>query len=237
MRETIQKGAGVNLKKIVLCSSAVAIIAGTTVVFHATQSFYKNFIQGERYFQAKRYAEALPYLSEAVHLNPENKQANLYLLGVYESTGQKKQAAVLLVSLLDQFRTDVSFKTDLGDLYSKLSNFAQAERLYTDVVAARPTVDNERKLAQVIMWQGKYKEGIEHLSALVGKYPGNLTLLELLADGYTWSNNFDQASAIYKELVEKKYHLKSSLFKLAEVLRYSGKNEEAIRVYNTYLSY
>lgn len=70
---------------------------------------------------------------------------------------------------------------------------------------------------------------------LLRQKPEDYKLIELLADTYSWKNDYDNAILLYKRIIAKTGPSKEIMWKLAEALRYAGKNAEAAEFYNQYL--
>lgn len=222
-------------RKTLLSLSVLTIIFTTTFVFDQTQSFYKAFIQGKRYFEKREYQQALPFLISAAEIKPEDKKSSIYLVWTYVNLGDKNKAEHLAKILDEKNPKDLVMKEQLGDIYYKISDYQMAEKLYREILTKKENFGLTKKLAEVLIWQGKYDDGISLVDGLVKKRPDDLGILELLADSYSWSKKYGKAIELYDELMNKGFETKRITLKIADVLRLSGKNEEAIKFYNKYL--
>lgn len=225
----------VHARKIILSSFTVFIIFLTTAIFHQTQTFYKVFARGSRYFEKQRYYKALPFLTMAFKMEPQNSRAATYLLWSYVKSGMNSKARNVLADMQTMSSKGPEFIKNLADAYYALKEYPQAEELYRQILAQREDPDAEMKLAEVLAWQKKYDEAIPILEKLIKSNPGNLKLTELTADAYSWSKRYNQAVELYKKLETRGCNSKEILLKLADALRFSGRDEEAIKLYEKYL--
>ncbi len=222
-------------QKIALFLSALFIAAATTALFHSTQSFNKDYHRGRRHFNHARYSRALDYLLSAYHEKPESTEAMLYLARTYGELGRVEDAAEMLENLVSAAPGDTAVLEEAADYYHELNLYGRAEELYRDIMEIETAPGMERKLAEVLVWQGKYEEAVPVLERLAEEKPGDYALLEFTADVYAWKGNYDRAARLYQKLLDAGYEEKEITFKLAEVLRAGQRYEEAILLYEKYL--
>jgi len=222
-------------RKTLLSLSVLTIIFTTTFVFDQTQSFYKAFIQGKRYFEKREYQQAFPFLISAAKIKPEDKNSSSYLLWTYANLGRKREASDLAKIIMEKNPEDPLVAQQIADVYYKTADYKIAEKLYRKALEKKDTPDIKKKLAEVLMWQEKYDDGISIIKELLKVHPGDLNLIELLADSYSWEKNYDKAIELYNELLTKNFKPEDIMLKLADTLRHSGKNEEAVKLYRKYL--
>ncbi|NQT05946.1 MAG: tetratricopeptide repeat protein [Candidatus Omnitrophica bacterium] len=224
-----------NMRKFILSLSLIFVIYSTTFIFHQTQSFYKSFAQGRRFYDSGDYRKALPYLASAHKMVPGDRKAAEYLLHNYEKLGMLKDATNVLETIWLEDPEDLDTIVWLAGSYYSLHDYANAELFYSDAVSMGGGPDVKRSLAEVLAWQKEYEAAAIVLKELVKEDPGSLENIELLADLYSWIDEFDTAAELYRDLLDKNYRAKDILLKLADSLRYAGKNEEAISIYKRYL--
>lgn len=222
-------------RQTLLSLSILTIIFTTTFVFDQTQSFYKAFIQGKRYFEKREYQQAFPFLISAAEIKPEDKNSSIYLLWTYANLGKKREASDLAKIIVEKNPEDSLITEQVADVYYKIADYKMAEKLYRKVLEKKDALGVKKKLAEVLMWQEKYDEGISIIKELLKAHPDDLNLVELLADSYSWEKNYDKAIELYNELLTKNFKPEGIMLKLADTLRHSGKNEEAVKVYRKYL--
>lgn len=223
-------------KKIILSLSVIAIIFCTSFIFNQTQNFYKASIQGKRYFLQGEYQQALPYLTLAAKINPNDQKNLLLLLQAYANTDNKDKAKELASSLVERKTDKIEDIERIADVYYKIADYPMAEKLYRQILVKKETLNIKKKLAEVLIWQKKYGEGICLVKNLIKEQNQDLNLVLLLADVYSWAKKYGQAIKIYNYLLAKEFEAKLIMLKLADALRLSGRNQEAIELYNKYLA-
>jgi len=222
-------------RKLLILLSALGIVFITTFTFDKTQSFYKDFSLGKRYFAKNEYAQAIPYLLAAFKIDPAHPDILGYLIPAYEKTNNKQELVGLLILAARKRPEDGGLLELIGDTYYSLKDHTDAEIFYRQALDRKGGQELERKLIEVLIWQQKYDEGMSLLKGLIKVRPDDLRLVELFADANSWSGNYGQAITLYNELLEKKFRVKAISLKIAEALRLSGEDEEAIKFYNIYL--
>ena len=110
-------------RKVLLSITVSAIIFVTTFVFNQTQSFYKVFAQGKKYFEKREYQQALPLLISAVNIKPEDKNSSIYLLWTYANLGAKKEASELAKIIVKKYPEDPLVAEQIADAYYKIIDY------------------------------------------------------------------------------------------------------------------
>ncbi len=154
----------------------------TTLVFHTTQSLYKNSALGIRYFQKEQFQKALPYLTAAYKQEKNDPQICLYLAIVYNELGRKEDMIEALQNL-SKITDDIATEQWLADSFYGTNNFLKAEQLYEQILSKTKDEKVFRKYAEVLAYQKKYDQVIMVLADHVKNNPQDNKLLELLADG------------------------------------------------------
>lgn len=227
---------GVTARKIFLSLSIIAIISSTTFIFHKTQSRYKVLIRARKCLDEKRYYEAVPFLVSAFKMNHADAETGLKLLWDYEHLGMKKEMRQLIYELQDNLPNDIKIKEEFADACSNMSDYSRAEKFYKEVLGRKRDLRVLMKYAEVLAWQKKYKETFPLFDEIIVKSNRNPDVIEFLADIAAWAKDYNKASAMYKGLLETGCRSKKAVtLKLADALRFAGKNEEAIELYNKYM--
>lgn len=224
------------LRKIVLTFSTAAIVAATAVIFHSTQSFYKAFSLGKRYFRRAEYQKSLAYFVAASKMEPSNLKVADYLIMAYQKLGMKKEAEDTLEHIGNTGQKDLKIIERLADAYYSLSDYEKAENLYHGLLEQGDSFNIKRKYAEVLAWQKKYQEAALLLEDLIKERPNDLKIMKFLADIYLWAKEYDKSIMLYKKILSSGQGSKDVIFGLSEALRFSGRNEEAVYFYNQYLN-
>ena len=222
-------------RKIFLSLGIIALVGTTTLVFHLTQGFYKRLMQGRNAFESGRYDQALQSFINAHRSKPDNRQAIKYLLWTYDKLDMKKEAKSLVEELIGDGYKNPLIITRLADSYYKENNYQKAEELYRQSLANEDSLLVKRRLSQVLAWQKKYEEATAVLNEILKKDSKDIESKVLLADLYMWRKVYAEAIKLYRDVLVSKPSDEVRL-KLADSLRFSGNNEEAITFYNQILN-
>jgi len=208
-------------KKVILSAALFDIIFTTTFIFDKTQVFYKAFSLGKRCFAEERYSEAIPYLLYSFNMKPADPNVLRYLVSSYEKTGNEKEAVRILNIGVKNNPNDLGIQELLADNYYILQDYACAASLYQKVLKLKSSQDLKRKLAEVLIWQKKYGDGIPLLEDVYNEERNNHKVAGLLADAYLWVGEYKKSIAIYKELHTKLPQDKNITLGLAKALGYN----------------
>lgn len=213
------------------------IISATTFVFQYTQYHYKNYSLGTRYFKQGKYHQALLYLTRAHNVQPNNIKTVKYLVLAHKKSGNKAYALKLLENLTETAAEDPETKQWLGDTYFGLDDCVNAEKYYRQSLLMEFDASVQRNLAEALICQKKYNQAIAILKQLIRQKPKEYEATELLADVYFWNKEYDKAIRLYYDLMSStdRPDNKDILLKLADIMRYAGRDKEAISLYNQYL--
>jgi tetratricopeptide (TPR) repeat protein len=125
------------MKKI--CSGTylwAALLWFSTAVFGFGQT---NFTQGEALFMWNRPKEAVVYLENAIADDPAHVTTYLYLGIVYEQLERLDEAVEVYRKILDQAGDlSANVANNLGNVYFKKGDTAEAERFYTRALDEDP---------------------------------------------------------------------------------------------------
>jgi tetratricopeptide (TPR) repeat protein len=219
-------------RKLAILSFGISVVVITTIVFHSTQSFYMNSVRGIRCFRGERYQLAISYLTIAHQQKPNDLEIARYLVYSYDQLGNKEKVVELL-EIINARQHDVTLQHWLAGTYFGLGELEKAEVLY------KRLLDSENKeayvkYAEVLVAQKKYKKAIAVLDGVVRDYWQDLEMVEFLADVYSWDKQFDNSVTYYRLLLssEMEGREKEISLKLADTLRYAGRDEEAVEIYS-----
>lgn len=129
-----------------------------------------HFAQGNQYFKNEEYRKAIDYYEKAVASNPNLGEAYQYLGESYKSlykpgdeTPQNQQKAdkalEALKKALELFPNNKQIIYSLADMYDKLQNFEEAEKLYLKILQMEPT--NMGNYYVVAGFYQKYSSGAD----------------------------------------------------------------------------
>ena len=219
-------------------TAAVIICVATTITFQWTQTGYKNFHRGLIRYNRGEYLKAIQYLEKIYPQQKQYPDALYYMVMSFNKLGDNPQLADTLEKFSQINQSDIKNIEWLGDTYYGLKKYYLAQRYYQRFLENKPNSYNVRKkLAEVLVWQKNYHDAFPILQTQIKDRPQDSQTKELLADVYVWSKDYDSAIKLYKELLDNKTgsDKKDLALKLAETLRYAGRNAEAIELYKKYI--
>ncbi|MBN1457058.1 MAG: tetratricopeptide repeat protein [Sedimentisphaerales bacterium] len=223
------------VRRLFIVGFALLIVGATTLVFHQTQSFFKNSVRGIRYYSNGDYEQTAIYLEAARKQQPDNMQILQYLTWSYDKLGKDKELLATLDIMSKKNPDDLETKKWLADTYYGLNDYANAQHYYEQIFKVEKDPQVLRKLALVTAYQKKYSLAAPMLSELISQDPKDFELIELLADIFSWSGNFEDSERLYRRLLARTDEVKANKqkisLKLADTLRYAGKDKEAVIYY------
>lgn len=230
-----------NAKKtlFIIILFALSIVIATSAIFHSTQGFYKNFVRAKRFFDTGHYEKSLAYFESAFTHCPNRIDLLQYLAWNYSKVGQQNKVAEILTTMTQINSDDIKSEKWLADTYYGLKDYAKAEKIYRNIFKKHEDRNVKRSLAEVLVWREEYSQAIPMLESLFDENQDDLKLIELLADVYSWQKEFVSSIDMYNKLLTmslKGEDKKRISFKLAEVYRYNGQNEEAIKLYEKFFT-
>jgi tetratricopeptide (TPR) repeat protein len=217
--------------------SVVAIILTTTIVFHLTQGDYITWHKGRRLFERRLYANALPYLEKSFEIDYNDSNVAFYLLIAYRNVNRVEESIQVLETILSRNPDDEKVAMALAGICYRTGDYLVAEHIYKDLIKQQGrTPFLLRNLGDVLTWQKKYDEALVLMEEICKENPEDYKTREKIADIHSWEARHDIAEINYRILLKAGYQKARVALKLAESLRYAGKDEEAIEVYKKYLS-
>ena len=220
------------LVKLVVPVLVLAIMGGTTLIFHLTQESYKAFHQGRRLYEAERFDEAAGHFLLAYKTDDMNEQKLFYLVDTHVKLGRNKEIRDALEVYISRDPHNMERALQLAGVYYKLGNYASAGKIYAQWWGKEGVSDTVLSdYADVLVWQKKYEEAIPLLAELHTKHPENLEVTEKLADVSSWTKKYSEAISLYAELEKAGVTTRELYTKWADALRFAGHDEEAMEVY------
>lgn len=218
---------------------ALSIVTATSAMFHGTQGFYKDFVRAKRFFDIGHYEKSLAYFESAFKYCPDRIDLLQYLAWNYSKVGQQNKVAEILTTMTQINSDDIKSEKWLADTYYGLNDYGKAEEIYRNILKKHEDRNVKRSLAEVLVWRENYSQAIPMLKSLLDENQDDLKLIELLADVYSWQKEFANSIDVYNKLLKtplKGEDRKRVSLKLAEVYRYNGQNEEAIKLYEKFFT-
>jgi tetratricopeptide (TPR) repeat protein len=196
----------------------------------------------EMYWESQRVQDAEAEAQGILKANP-NDVATRRLLGhIYLRTlgdpNAASQQSSTVAKAIEQFRevvrldpTDTESALWLARLYRLQNDPDKAEAVLRGILSGEP--DNEsalEQLTQLLLDEGKSSEAVGLLEGVTAKSP-SATLLDLLGDAYTQTNDFAKAETAYRKAVQMDPSEVSHYRGLGQALVSEEKYPEALKVY------
>src|SRR5262245_10507671 len=130
--------------RAVLAATVVLGIVLAYTIWKATPSTPQAYFEiGKKYFDQKKYPEAIVELLNAVRKDPRNRDAAVLLASAYEAQQNFGRAAAVLRAFLEYYPDDPQGNLQLGNIYlaggrGNADNFKQAQAMANKVLAKEP---------------------------------------------------------------------------------------------------
>jgi len=205
----------------------------------------KSPVIGERlaemYWKAQRVREAETEAKGILQRDPNDVQTrrllgHIYLRSLGDANGSGQSEAVTRAA--EQFKevvrldpADTESALWLARLYRLQNKHDKAEEVLRGILKTDP--DNEagvEQLTQLLLDQGKSAEAVALLENVTGK-TSSPTLLDLLGDAYTQTNDLAKAEGAYRKAAELDPSELSHQRGLGQTLLSEEKYQDALKVY------
>jgi tetratricopeptide (TPR) repeat protein len=164
-------------------------------------------------------AAAIPYLEEAVKLDPQNAAAYAKLGDLYDAAGQNEKA---LTAYRNAVRLDPEFTAvylPFGLALAEAGNAAEAEEYLAKAKAAGfESPESRLAYALILADKGRYAEALEIYDQIIATEPGNAAAWYQKGAVLAKSGDLDKAVAAYRQAVALEPTLASAWFDLGVIL-------------------
>ena len=155
------------------------------------------------YTEQRKIAEAVPYAEQAVAADPSNKWYKILLIGLYQTQGKYAEAGKIIDTLIESDPENLEYYEDkaLNHIYN--NDYKDAIKAY-DILEQKLGVNEDISIQKekIYIMIGKPEKAIEEMQKLSDAYPDDTRYLEMLAELYMTSGQYDQALAIYDRILE-----------------------------------
>ena len=151
---------------------------------------------------SKRYDEALAEYDKVLAERPDSREARIGKAQVYYWTGRGAEASKLLEGL-DEGSLNGEERLLLADLAVTRNDWGLAERLYRAHLTQHAGDHAVRlRLAEVLGWDGKFKESIGEYEALLAALPDDMQIRRKYAQVLEWAGRRDDAIREYQKTLK-----------------------------------
>jgi tetratricopeptide (TPR) repeat protein len=136
-------------------------------------------------------------------LSPHTSLAELYAtIGSGFQVLERFDDAVKYFQMSLEQEPNLQVKDALGLLYLNLQQFAQAERIFRELIANQPSIGAYNNLAVSLLRSGQVENGLTVLlEAHENHFPEDLTILGNIAYIYTQSKRYPEAIPYYEKMI------------------------------------
>ena len=157
---------------------------------------------GKLLFEAREYAEAVPYLRTGLETNNVDL-CRCYLKALMEM-GNTRTAAVAVKKLLEISKNDEEALMAAGELSIKAKNYQGAEKAFKLAALHHENCTQATvELAKLYLEQGRVREALKSVRLVVEKAPNHLPSLSLMADLYERLNMFEKARHTLERIISQ----------------------------------
>src|SRR5215472_11423116 len=153
---------------IVAVSVAVATAGGLGYfVWNRTTQTPQSFFQsGKKYYEQKKYQEAMIQLLNAVRKDPRHKEARLLLSHIFAESGNLNRAEAQLKAILEYYPDDPTRNLELGNLY--VSEGHRDPKLFRDAeTLAKKVLTRDPDNVEALILSGMAQAGLRNFDASV----------------------------------------------------------------------
>jgi superkiller protein 3 len=175
---------------------------------------------------------ALPYLNEAVKLDPKDAVAFLKIGEIHDSKGRNAEAIVNFEKAVTIDPEFTSVYLPLGLAHAEAKNYVQAEA-YLSKAEAAGLATSEARLARADIFtkQGKTQDAIAMLDLIIKAEPNNASAVYQRAAALDKAGQKDQALAGYKRAVQIDPNFAPAWFEIGVASYNKGDYQEALTAY------
>ena len=151
---------------------------------------------------SKRYDEALAEYGKVLAERPDSREAKIGMAQVYYWMGRNAEAAKAIEGL-DESGLSGEERLLWADLAVTRQDWGTAERIYRSHLAQHGGDQAVRfRLAEVLGWDGKFKESIAEYETLLAALPDDAQIRRKYAQVLEWAGRRDDAIREYQKTLK-----------------------------------
>lgn len=227
------------------CGVGIAILAGILACgywFLSSRRPDAFFNAGKKYYDQKKYPEAIIQFLNAVDRDPQNRDSRYYLALSFLHHHEPAPAAEQLKSLLEAYPDDVDATLQLGDLYLSFGgtnpqSFIQAKELAEKILSKNPqNIDALILSGNAATGLRDFNESAEQLERAISLDPENNGAYLSLGTSRTLQKNYPEAEKAFLKAREANPKDIATLISLGNYYRALGATEKAEAVFTEAVS-
>ena len=188
-------------RSIIIVFIIILLTFLTVFIYHFSQQADINYYQGHRLFLKGNYEQAIPFYVKAVEEGSSRRETYKELAYCYLWTGKSEKSIQLFEDVSTQKPDDYKIKGSLAEAYSWNRNYAEAIKIYKEIIIRTNSLWAKEKLAEVYLWNAQPKEAKIILEPLVKKEPDNYKLKLLWGKTLYYTGESEKASKVFEGLL------------------------------------
>ena len=190
-------------QKIIIGLISILVTLSTAFTYHFTQQANINYYQGHRLFLKGKYDKAISFYVKAIEEGSSRRETYKELAYCYLWTGKSEKSIQLFKDVSTQKPDDYKIKGSLAEAYSWNRNYAEAIKIYKEIIIRTNSLWAKEKLAEVYLWNGQPEEAKIILEPLVRKDPDNHNLKLLWGKALYYTGESEKASKVFEGLLKE----------------------------------
>ncbi len=147
-------------------------------------------------------ADMITELESVLAIDPDDHETRIMLADALTEKGDYREAAAHYGMVVSEFPDEPGLILRYARFLARIEETDAAAGAYRDYLAIDDRVSVRLELAQILAWESYYPQAIGELDAILEEQPCHIEARMLLAGIHRWSTNFEQAEALYREILE-----------------------------------
>jgi tetratricopeptide (TPR) repeat protein len=185
----------------------------------------KDFGEGARLLRAKRFADAIPLLQNAVSAEPEN---GLFLSTLGEALLENGQPEEAIAQFQAAAAASDAYRVPLARALEKAGRTTEALREMEAAAGNAASEDAREELGHMYYRAGQYDKALPLLASVAERRPGDALTLQEVAYAAGKAGDSKKEEEIYKKILARRPDATVARAQLAESLSRQGRGEEAM---------
>jgi tetratricopeptide (TPR) repeat protein len=179
----------------------------------------------------KKYDESIAEYAKILEIEPFNLKIREKLAGVYTWKKDYENAENLYKDIIKQDPQNLGAYASLAEILTWEKRYEEAIAYFKIALSQKGDKGIEFSYGQALLFSGDYERAKDVLNNAIGKDPENVEAKTYLADAFAYTEKFDRAISLYKEILQRTSNVEVKR-KLADTLSWAKKYNEAIALYD-----
>ncbi len=177
--------------------------------------------------------ETLDRMKKMVEQYPQVEKIKPIYAEMLTWNSQTPEGRKALEELSSKSPQDVDILKVLADTAYASKDYPTAQKNYEEIIEKKPSLEVRKKYVEVLLAQKKYTEASGQMDDLLLKSPQDRDLRFQNVQVLSATGKHAEAVQELKSLIEEGFSKKEAMVMLGDELRLLGRDEEAIRVYQS----